>query len=89
MAPTARPPRWVRRYCIQTITATAAILDRILSAVRAKGLADGALGTARAEVQRAIAAGYGADGFGRLAALDQARKTHSGTSISAGVSEPW
>lgn len=72
-----------------TIIATAAIMDRILSAVRAKGLADGPLGAARAEVRRAIDAGYGADGFGRLAALDQARKTHSGTSISAGVSEPW
>ncbi|WP_024803815.1 NAD(P)-binding domain-containing protein [Nocardia sp. BMG51109] len=53
-----------------TITAAAAIMDRISSAVRAQGLDDGALGAARAAVQRAIDAGYGADGFGRLAALD-------------------
>lgn len=52
-----------------TINSTAAVMDHILSAVRAKGLDDGVLGAARAEVQRAIDAGYGSEGFGRLAAL--------------------
>ncbi|MQA11635.1 MAG: NAD(P)-dependent oxidoreductase [Pseudonocardiaceae bacterium] len=53
-----------------TITSTAAIMDHILSAIREKGLDDGVLGAARAEVQRAIDAGYGSEGFGRLAALN-------------------
>lgn len=52
-----------------TVTSAAAVMDHILSALRANGLNDGVLGAARAEAQRAIDAGYGSEGFGRLAAL--------------------
>ena len=54
---------------VGTITSTADLMDHILDAVRAKGLDDGVLSAARAEVQRAIDAGYGSEGFGRLVAL--------------------
>lgn len=53
-----------------TLASTATIMDHILTAIREKGLGDGVLGAARAEVQRAIDAGYGSEGFGRLATLD-------------------
>ncbi|MFL1431596.1 MULTISPECIES: NAD(P)-dependent oxidoreductase [unclassified Nocardiopsis] len=52
---------------VVTVASSAAIMDRILSTVRERGLGDGALGAARAEAARAIDAGHGADGFGRLA----------------------
>ncbi|GAB2618371.1 NAD(P)-binding domain-containing protein [Streptomyces capparidis] len=51
------------------ITSVAAVMDHILAAVRAKDLDNGVLSAARAEVQRAIDAGHGSEGFGRLAAL--------------------
>ncbi|WP_410643232.1 NAD(P)-dependent oxidoreductase [Amycolatopsis sp. lyj-346] len=51
-----------------TLEATAATMDHVLSAIRAKNLDNGVLSAARAEVQRAIDAGHGSDGFGRLAA---------------------
>jgi hypothetical protein len=53
---------------VSTITSSAAAMDHILSAIRANGLDNGVLSAARAEVQRAIDAGYGSAGFGRLAA---------------------
>ncbi|MEV6907431.1 NAD(P)-binding domain-containing protein [Amycolatopsis sp. NPDC051071] len=52
-----------------TLTSTAATMDHILDAIRAQGLDNGVLSAARADVQRAIDAGHGSDGFGRLAAL--------------------
>jgi 3-hydroxyisobutyrate dehydrogenase-like beta-hydroxyacid dehydrogenase len=52
-----------------TITSAAAAMDHVLSAIRANGLDNGVLTAARAETQRAIDAGYGSEGFGRLAAL--------------------
>jgi 3-hydroxyisobutyrate dehydrogenase-like beta-hydroxyacid dehydrogenase len=52
-----------------TLTSTAATMDHILDTIRAHGLDNGVLSAARAEVQRAIDAGHGSDGFGRLAAL--------------------
>lgn len=54
---------------VSTIASAAATMDHVLSAVRAKGLDNGVLSAARAEVQRAIDAGYGSSGFARLAAL--------------------
>ncbi|MBF6175985.1 NAD(P)-dependent oxidoreductase [Nocardia blacklockiae] len=54
-----------------TLTAIGAIMDRISEAVRAKGLDDSVLGAVRAQMRRAIDVGYGTDGFGRLAALEQ------------------
>lgn len=51
------------------IASVAAVMDHILAAIRANRLDDGVLGAARAEVQRAIDAGHGAEGFGRLASL--------------------
>jgi len=56
-----------------TLEATAATMDHVLAAIRAKNLDNGVLSAARAEVQRAIDAGYGTDGFGRLAALPPAQ----------------
>ncbi|SFH72956.1 NAD(P)-dependent oxidoreductase [Amycolatopsis regifaucium] len=52
-----------------TLTSTAATMDHILDAIRTQGLDNGVLSAARAQVQRAIDAGHGSDGFGRLAAL--------------------
>ncbi|GAB3745077.1 NAD(P)-binding domain-containing protein [Amycolatopsis oliviviridis] len=52
-----------------TIDSAAATMDHILDAIRARGLDNGVLSAARAEAQRAIDAGHGEDGFGRLAAL--------------------
>ena len=52
-----------------SITSAAAVMDHVLGAIRANGLDNGVLSAARAEVQRAIDAGYGSEGFGRLAAL--------------------
>jgi 3-hydroxyisobutyrate dehydrogenase-like beta-hydroxyacid dehydrogenase len=52
-----------------SITASAVVMDHILEVVRANDLDNGVLSSARAEVQRAIDAGLGADGFARLAAL--------------------
>jgi 3-hydroxyisobutyrate dehydrogenase-like beta-hydroxyacid dehydrogenase len=52
-----------------TIDSSAAAIDHVLSTVRANGLDNGALAAVRAEVQRAIDAGHGAEGVGRLAAL--------------------
>ncbi|KDN18971.1 NAD(P)-dependent oxidoreductase [Amycolatopsis rifamycinica] len=57
-----------------TLEATAATMDHVLAAIRAKHLDNGVLSAARAEVQRALDAGYGADGFGRLAALPPAHR---------------
>lgn len=54
-----------------TLEATAATMDHILSAIRAHDLDNGVLAAARTHVQQAIDAGHGADGFGRLAALQQ------------------
>ena len=54
---------------VSSINSTAAVMDHILTAVRTNNLDNGVLSAARAEVQRAIDAGYGAEGFGRLAAL--------------------
>ncbi|MFD7659066.1 NAD(P)-dependent oxidoreductase [Actinosynnema sp. NPDC059797] len=51
-----------------TITAAAAAMDHVLDTIRANGLDNGVLGAARAEVQRAIDAGHGPEGFARLAA---------------------
>ncbi|UVS79322.1 NAD(P)-dependent oxidoreductase [Actinokineospora sp. UTMC 2448] len=51
------------------ISAAAAAMDHVLSTIRANGLDNGVLSAARAEVQRAIDAGRGSDGFARLAAL--------------------
>ncbi|WP_181772826.1 NAD(P)-dependent oxidoreductase [Amycolatopsis pittospori] len=52
-----------------TLTSTAATMDHILDAIRALDLDNGVLSAARADVQRAIDAGHGSEGFGRLAAL--------------------
>ncbi|SED22962.1 3-hydroxyisobutyrate dehydrogenase [Amycolatopsis tolypomycina] len=52
-----------------TLDATAATMDHVLAAARARNLDNGVLSAARAEVQRAIDTGHGSDGFGRLAAL--------------------
>ncbi|RSN60768.1 dehydrogenase [Amycolatopsis sp. WAC 04182] len=52
-----------------TLESTAATMDHILDAIRAQGLDNGVLTAARAQVQRAIDAGHGSDGFARLAAL--------------------
>ncbi|WP_414942447.1 NAD(P)-binding domain-containing protein [Amycolatopsis sp. cmx-11-51] len=52
-----------------TLDATAATMDHILEAIRAQDLDNGVLAAARAQVQQAIDAGHGSDGFGRLAAL--------------------
>lgn len=52
-----------------TLEATAATMDHVLAAIRARNLDNGVLSAARAEVRRAVDAGYGSDGFGRLAAL--------------------
>ncbi|MGK5530450.1 NAD(P)-dependent oxidoreductase [Streptomyces sp. URMC 129] len=52
-----------------TLTSVAATLDHILSTIRANGLDNGVLGAVLAEVRRAIEAGHGSEGFGRLAAL--------------------
>nr|CEL20684.1 3-hydroxyisobutyrate dehydrogenase [Kibdelosporangium sp. MJ126-NF4]CTQ89597.1 3-hydroxyisobutyrate dehydrogenase (EC 1.1.1.31) [Kibdelosporangium sp. MJ126-NF4] len=54
---------------VGTIDQAAVIMDNILSPIRANGVDNGVLSAARAEVQRAIDGGYGADGFGRLASL--------------------
>ncbi|WP_410657481.1 NAD(P)-dependent oxidoreductase [Amycolatopsis sp. lyj-112] len=54
---------------VGTLDATAGVMDNILSAVRANGLDNGVLSSARTEVQRAIDAGHGAEGFARLATL--------------------
>lgn len=51
-----------------TLESTAATMDHILDAIRAQGLDNGVLSAARAQVQRAIDAGHGSDGFARLAA---------------------
>ncbi|RKT54972.1 NAD(P)-binding domain-containing protein [Saccharothrix australiensis] len=51
-----------------TIGSVAGVLDTILGTVRAHGLDNGVLTAVRAEVGRAVEAGYGAEGFGRLAA---------------------
>ncbi|MFC9258141.1 NAD(P)-dependent oxidoreductase [Amycolatopsis thailandensis] len=51
------------------LDSTAATMDHILDAIRAQDLDNGVLSSARAEVQRALDAGHGKDGFGRLAAL--------------------
>lgn len=50
-----------------TISATAGVLDHILETVRANDLDNGVLTAARAEVGRAIDAGFGDAGYGRLA----------------------
>ncbi|MFE6617292.1 NAD(P)-dependent oxidoreductase [Amycolatopsis sp. NPDC057786] len=50
-----------------TLESTAATMDHILDAIRAQGLDNGVLSAARAQVQRAIDAGHGSDGFARLA----------------------
>ncbi|MEV7549434.1 NAD(P)-binding domain-containing protein [Amycolatopsis sp. NPDC089917] len=52
-----------------TLDSTAATMDHILDAIRARDFDNGVLSAARAEVQRALDAGHGSDGFGRLAAL--------------------
>ncbi|SDM34530.1 NAD(P)-dependent oxidoreductase [Allokutzneria albata] len=52
-----------------TLTSAAAILDDLLDTVRADNLDDGVLSAGRATVQRAIEAGYGQEGFSRLAVL--------------------
>ncbi|MFC3452447.1 NAD(P)-dependent oxidoreductase [Amycolatopsis speibonae] len=52
-----------------TLDSTAATMDHILDAIRAQNLDNGVLSAARAEIQRALDAGHGSDGFGRLAAL--------------------
>ncbi len=52
-----------------TLTSTAAAMDHVLDTIRAQNLDNGVLSSARADVQRAIDAGYGSDGFGRLSAL--------------------
>ncbi|MGJ6961926.1 NAD(P)-dependent oxidoreductase [Streptosporangium sp. G11] len=52
-----------------TITSAAAAMDHILGTIRANDLDNGVLSAARAEMQRAIDAGYGSEGVGRLAAL--------------------
>lgn len=52
-----------------SIAATATVLDNILSTVLSNGLDDGVLRAARADLQQAIDAGYGSDGFGRLSTL--------------------
>jgi 3-hydroxyisobutyrate dehydrogenase-like beta-hydroxyacid dehydrogenase len=54
---------------VAPISSVAAVMDHILSTVRANDLDNGVLAAARAEVQRAIDAGHGAEGYGRLAAL--------------------
>ncbi|OXM46053.1 NAD(P)-dependent oxidoreductase [Amycolatopsis alba] len=51
-----------------TIGSAAATMDHVLDAIRARDLDNGVLSAARAEAQRAIDAGHGEDGFGRLAA---------------------
>ncbi|WP_059005895.1 NAD(P)-dependent oxidoreductase [Streptomyces specialis] len=51
-----------------TLTSAAAAMDHVLSTIRANGLDNGVLAAARAEVRRAIDAGHGPEGFGRLAA---------------------
>ncbi|MFK0243429.1 NAD(P)-dependent oxidoreductase [Amycolatopsis azurea] len=52
-----------------TLDSAAATMDHILDAIRARNLDNGVLSAARAEVQRALDAGHGEEGFGRLAAL--------------------
>jgi len=52
-----------------TLDSTAATMDHILDAIRARNLDNGVLSAARAEVQLALDAGHGKEGFGRLAAL--------------------
>ncbi|MFI6515364.1 NAD(P)-dependent oxidoreductase [Spirillospora sp. NPDC050679] len=51
-----------------TLDSAAASMDHVLAAVRANGLDNGVLGSARAAVQRAIDAGHGSAAFTRLAA---------------------
>lgn len=52
-----------------TMVSAAASMDHVLQAIRANGLDNGVLSSARAAVQRAIDAGHGSAGFTRLAAL--------------------
>lgn len=52
-----------------TLESTAATMDHILSAIRAHDLDNGVLASARTQLQQAIDAGHGGDGFGRLSAL--------------------
>ncbi|MEV0952646.1 NAD(P)-binding domain-containing protein [Promicromonospora sp. NPDC050249] len=52
-----------------SITASATVMDHVLEVVRANDLDNGVLSSARAEVQRAIDAGHGREGFARLAAM--------------------
>ncbi|WP_410601188.1 NAD(P)-dependent oxidoreductase [Amycolatopsis sp. lyj-90] len=52
-----------------TLESTAATMDHILEAIRARNLDNGVLTAARTQVGRAIDAGHGSEGFGRLAAL--------------------
>jgi 3-hydroxyisobutyrate dehydrogenase-like beta-hydroxyacid dehydrogenase len=52
-----------------SITASAVVMDHVLEVVRANDLDNGVLSSARAEVQRAVEAGFGPDGFARLAQL--------------------
>lgn len=52
-----------------SIDSAAVVMDNILDTVRANGLDDSVLTAARAHVQRAVDAGYGSEGFGRLATL--------------------
>ncbi|KAB2340536.1 NAD(P)-dependent oxidoreductase [Actinomadura rudentiformis] len=52
-----------------TMVSAAASMDHVLQAIRANGLDNGVLTSARAAVQQAIDAGHGSAGFSRLAAL--------------------
>lgn len=52
-----------------SVDSAANVMDNILDAVRANGLDDSVLAAAREQVQRAVDAGYGSEGFGRLATL--------------------
>lgn len=49
-----------------SLTSAAAALDHILSTVRTHDLDNGVLSAVRTEVQQAIDAGHGSEGFGRL-----------------------
>jgi 3-hydroxyisobutyrate dehydrogenase-like beta-hydroxyacid dehydrogenase len=52
----------------EKLTSVTAVMDHILSVVRANDLDDGVLTAARTQVQRAIDAGHGSEGFARMAA---------------------
>ena len=50
-----------------TLDSTAGVMDHVLRTIRANDLDDAVLSASREQVQRAIDAGHGDDGFGRLA----------------------